>query len=219
MRSLPCFHYMSPTFCGQNFYIISISPKTISTHLYCQHHLKFKKFCHERYFLMYFIDVCGGKNQLEKFWKYVIFFLEKFGKPHTIFCTNPVTWSWLILCSVIRYIVTFQGMNAIDMELPVACIFRVWLMIWWCSLLWSTHFDEVCSQCLTCFVSIISNLAPSPSQLLCSLLWPPYGIGQAIIFLPVVSFFSFLFYSLPNLSGRRLDVYHTSTHGVALVRI
>jgi len=29
----------------------------------------------------------------------------------------------------------------------------------------------------------------------------------------------YLFYSSPNLSGRRLDVYHTSTHGVALVRI
>jgi len=28
----------------------------------------------------------------------------------------------------------------------------------------------------------------------------------------------FFFISLPNLSGRRLDVYHTSTHGVALVR-
>ena len=27
------------------------------------------------------------------------------------------------------------------------------------------------------------------------------------------------FYSSPNLSGRRLDVYHTSAHGVALVRI
>ena len=27
------------------------------------------------------------------------------------------------------------------------------------------------------------------------------------------------FLSSPNLSGRRLDVYHTSTHGVALVRI
>jgi len=25
------------------------------------------------------------------------------------------------------------------------------------------------------------------------------------------------FFSLPNLSGRRLDVYHTSIHGVALV--
>jgi len=32
-------------------------------------------------------------------------------------------------------------------------------------------------------------------------------------------FLSFFFFSLPNLSGRRLDVYHTSTHGVALVRI
>jgi len=32
-------------------------------------------------------------------------------------------------------------------------------------------------------------------------------------------FFFFFFFSSPNLSGRRLDVYHTSTHGVALVRI
>ena len=54
-------------------------------------------------------------------------------------------------------------------------------------------------------------------------LWPPCVIGQAIIFWPVVSsFFFFLFFFIffsPNLSGRRLDVYHTSTHGVALVRI
>jgi len=48
------------------------------------------------------------------------------------------------------------------------------------------------------------------------LLWPPYGIGQAIIYCPVVSFF---FSSSPNLSGRRVDVYDTSTYGVALVRI
>jgi len=32
-------------------------------------------------------------------------------------------------------------------------------------------------------------------------------------------FLSFFFFSSPNLSGHRLDVYHTSTHGVALVRI
>jgi len=32
------------------------------------------------------------------------------------------------------------------------------------------------------------------------------------------SFFFFFFFS-PNLSSQRLDVYHTSTHGVALVRI
>ena len=30
---------------------------------------------------------------------------------------------------------------------------------------------------------------------------------------------SIFFFSSPNLSGRRLDVCHTSTHGVALVRI
>jgi len=29
----------------------------------------------------------------------------------------------------------------------------------------------------------------------------------------------FFLYSSPNLSGRRFDVYHTSTHDVALVRI
>jgi len=30
---------------------------------------------------------------------------------------------------------------------------------------------------------------------------------------------SFFLFSSPNLSGRRLDVYHTSTHDVALVQI
>jgi len=43
-----------------------------------------------------------------------------------------------------------------------------------------------------------------------------------LYFCPVVSIFFFLssiFFSSPNLGGRRLDVYHTSTHGVAPVRI
>ena len=46
-------------------------------------------------------------------------------------------------------------------------------------------------------------------------LWPPYVIGQAIY----IFILSFVLFSSPNLSGRRLDVCHTSTHGVALVRI
>jgi len=54
-------------------------------------------------------------------------------------------------------------------------------------------------------------------------LWSPYVIGQTIIFSScfffLASFFFFLFFSSPNLSGRRLDVYHTLAHGVALVRI
>ena len=36
----------------------------------------------------------------------------------------------------------------------------------------------------------------------------------ALLFLSI-----FFFFSSPNLSDRRLDVYHTLTHGVALVRI
>jgi len=44
--------------------------------------------------------------------------------------------------------------------------------------------------------------------------------GGAFIFLPC-GFCLLLssFFSMPNLSGRRLDVYHTCTHGVALVQI
>ena len=49
--------------------------------------------------------------------------------------------------------------------------------------------------------------------------WSPYGIGQTIIFLPCGFFFLSSFFSSPNLSRRRLDVCHTCTYGVALVRI
>ena len=48
----------------------------------------------------------------------------------------------------------------------------------------------------------------------------PYGIWQTIIFLPCGFFFLSFFFSLPNLSRRRLDVCancHTSTRGVALI--
>ena len=53
------------------------------------------------------------------------------------------------------------------------------------------------------------------------LLWSPYVIGQTIIFSSCffLSFFLSSFFSSPNVSGRRLDVYHTLAHGVALVRI
>ena len=43
---------------------------------------------------------------------------------------------------------------------------------------------------------------------------------RTLYFAAVVTFFFFLGFSSPNRSGRRLeDVYHTSAHGVALVRI
>ena len=43
--------------------------------------------------------------------------------------------------------------------------------------------------------------------------------GRPLYFHAVVCSFSFFFFPSPNLSRRRLDVCHTSTHGVALVRI
>jgi len=46
-----------------------------------------------------------------------------------------------------------------------------------------------------------------------------YGIGQAIIFSSCGFFFLLLLFLSPILSGRKLDVYDTSTHDVALVRI
>jgi len=53
----------------------------------------------------------------------------------------------------------------------------------------------------------------------CDILRLPYGIGQIIIFSCCGLFFFFFFFSSPNLSCCILDVCHTSTHAVALVRI
>jgi len=51
------------------------------------------------------------------------------------------------------------------------------------------------------------------------LLWSPYVTGQTIYIFILSFVLSFFFFSSLNLSGRRLDVCDTSTHGVALVRI
>ena len=51
-----------------------------------------------------------------------------------------------------------------------------------------------------------------------SFLWLLYVIGQTIIFLPSDFYLlpSSFFFCSPILSGRRLDVYHTSTHDAGL---
>jgi len=62
--------------------------------------------------------------------------------------------------------------------------------------------------------SMFADIARFTKCLLC----PPCVADADIIFLPWF-LLSSIFYSSPNLSRRTLDVYHTSTHGVALVRI
>ena len=56
---------------------------------------------------------------------------------------------------------------------------------------------------MDCFV-LLRNI----SFIAMYLLWPPCNFCLLLFF-----------NSSPNLNGRKLDVYHTSTHGVALLRI
>ena len=75
-----------------------------------------------------------------------------------------------------------------------------------------------CCMCLVvCSVRVIYSclvlLFRSPLWSVLPFLWPPYVIGHAVIFLPCGFFLhlsSSIFFSSPNLSVHRLDVYHTS---------
>jgi len=68
---------------------------------------------------------------------------------------------------------------------------------------WALLSEMCCILCLTVFMVALCNRA-----------------GHYIFALWFLSSSSSsLFFSSPNLSGRRLDVYHTLAHGVALVRI
>jgi len=69
------------------------------------------------------------------------------------------------------------------------------------------------------FMVALWNRADQYISSCCGLLWSPYGIGRPYIFSSCFFFFLSSFFSSPNLSSRLLDVCHTSTHGVALVRI
>jgi len=72
-----------------------------------------------------------------------------------------------------------------------------------------------CNPCRQCIRISGSNGA---IQMLCY--GRPMEYGRPLYFCPVISIYLLSsFFSSPDLSGRRSDVYHTSTHGVALVRI
>jgi len=73
-----------------------------------------------------------------------------------------------------------------------------------CSPMWL--FPQIIT--LVLFIFTFTPVLCTPSFHLLSFVWPPYVIGQAIIFLPYGFFLLLLLFSSPNLSGRRLDVYH-----------
>jgi len=66
-----------------------------------------------------------------------------------------------------------------------------------------------------------NSLSVKMQSITLQLSWPPCVADADIIFLSSGFFFYILsiFFSSYNLSGHRLDVYHTSTHGVALAWI
>ena len=67
------------------------------------------------------------------------------------------------------------------------------------------------------FTNLVSSSSSSDSFFLLVALWNRAD-HYIVMLLFVLSFF-LSFFSSPNLSGRRLDIYHTLAHGVALVRI
>jgi len=109
-------------------------------------------------------------------------------------------WPTFLLMDEMRRFHIFRGRlrAAVNQLQPGPCRFAALMSLWvaqWCSL----------------YGFVDMTFFNNENRIL---LWSPYVIGQTIIFLPCDFYLSFCF-SSPNLSGRRLDVYHSSTHGVA----
>ena len=60
---------------------------------------------------------------------------------------------------------------------------------------------------------------PESKSIVMVALWNRADHYIFMLWFVLLSFFLSSFFSSPNLSGRRLDVYHTLAHGVAIVRI
>jgi len=92
-------------------------------------------------------------------------------------------------------------------------------VLWAHTATWRCHFNKICSQSEQALrASPVPHDLPichHVSALLTFFMATLCNRAGHIYFHPVVS----SFFSSPNLSGQRLDVYHTSTHGVALAQI
>ena len=149
---------------------------------------------------------------------------------YTVIKSGLVRWITMrcsLVNKVLRRIVTS---NPSRLKATAACVLglpqwmpRVWLVVWSpgrCSRARPQQMRHTEDQNQLRRIKAAGVESQKASCERSLLLLPPYEITQAIIFLPCGFIPSFFFlFSSPNLSGRRLDVYHTSTHGVALVRI
>jgi len=92
------------------------------------------------------------------------------------------------------------------------------------TLRWGRHLLITRLMLICCYYKLLSNWPLFQSSpwlgLDYQIIMPTLGNRAAIIILSCgVFLLSSFFFSSPNFNGRRLDVYHTSTHGVAVVQI
>jgi len=129
-----------------------------------------------------------------------------------ILCCNYICFDWWMCAFVLLGLVFAYQANRLAWEtspkLPVLC--RVG---------YKTTTQSIIVQCSPCHIAFQTISLTDFTACRWYWLWSPYVIGQTIIFLPCGFYLLSSFFSSPNLSGQRVDVYHTSTHGVALVRI
>jgi len=131
-------------------------------------------------------------------------------------CENKQSQVLCSLQSLLWAVLVFYGSSAIHIVnilyvslILVNCVCSHLLPLRIC------HFSSM--MILQTLQEVLMHTLFTYKRLFCySLLWPPCIADVGIIFLPCGFFFLF---SSPNLSGRRLDVYYTSTHGVAFVQI
>jgi len=83
----------------------------------------------------------------------------------------------------------------------------------------TVHLPLTLADAETVFLTVLHLSHPWLSFAKINLIMASLWAGHYTAAVVSIFFFFFLLSSSPNLSGRRLDVYHTSTHGVALERI
>ena len=160
--------------------------------------------------------------------------------PAVKLCSKKILQFLAAGCQLTR-VVLYNGRKMVVIVVVVVDVVscRNFLVIYWRRtsyvLAWKT-FNYLIGGHGAVYIGYAYNHSCSSSSMY-GLLWLPYVIGQTICIFSSCFFFMvtlcnradhnifmlFLllsfFFSSPNLSGWRLDVYHTLAHGVALVRI
>jgi len=129
---------------------------------------------------------------------------------HDSYTSLPVTVQSQAVFNAMEWWTTVQYLAVAKCKWSIQCLACVHVISYWMLL----------AYCVWIFV----RLAKFPRVTYCRIhdcdfLWPPCIAGCGHIYFHPVVLHSSFFISSPSLGCRTLDVYHTSTHAVALVRM